>query len=52
MIIGGVCFDSVFNFGQLEVLPLTAKQLALATSVDYILPKFLTFTQTVWPSKF
>ena len=37
--IGGVCFDSIFNLGQLEALPLTAKQLALATSTDSICPR-------------
>ena len=36
--IGGVCFDKVFNSGQLEALPLTAKQLA---SVDCILSKII-----------
>ena len=48
--IGGVCFDSIFNLGQLEALPLTAKQLALATSTDSILSKVLRYTQTGWPS--
>ena len=27
-----VCFDSLFNVGQLETLPVTSKQLASATS--------------------
>ena len=48
--IGGVCFDSIFNLGQLEALPLTAKQLALATSTDSILSMLLRYTQTGWPT--
>ena len=48
--IGGVCFDSIFNLGQLEALPLTAKQLALATCIECILSKVLRHTQTSWPS--
>ena len=36
--------------GQLEALPLTAKQLALATSTDSILSKVFRYTQTGWPS--
>ena len=48
--IEGVCFDSIFNFGQLEALPLTDKQLALATSTDSILSKVLKYTKTSWPS--
>ena len=48
--IEGVCFDSIFNLGQLEALPLTAKQLALATSTDSILSKVFRYTQTGWPS--
>ena len=31
----GVCFDSIFNWGQLEALPLTAKQLATAKVLGY-----------------
>ena len=48
--IEGVCFDSIFNLCQLEALPLTSKQLALATSTDSILSKVFRYTQTGWPS--
>ena len=45
--IGGVCFDSIFNLGQLEALPLTAKQLVLATSTD---SNFVHVTQ-IYPNR-
>ena len=42
--IEGVCFDSIFNLCQLEALPLTAKQLALATLIDSILSKVIRYS--------
>jgi hypothetical protein len=42
-------FDSVFSLGQVEVFPITAKQIAVATSKDPILVKVLQFVYSGWP---
>ena len=47
---GSTYFDSVFNIGQVESLPLTSKELSTATKVDPTLSKVARFIQTGWPS--
>ena len=46
----GVHFDSVFNFGQLEALPVTAKSIAVATRTDPLLAKVMTYVNSGWPN--
>lgn len=42
---------SMFNFNQIDVLPLGAKQLKQATDSDPVLSKVLRFTQQGWPKE-
>ena len=44
----GVCFDSLFNLGQLETLPVMSKQLASATSTDPLLSQVMHYVQKGW----
>ena len=46
----GVHFDSLFNFGQLEALPITAKSIAAATRTDPLLAKVITYVNSGWPN--
>ena len=39
----------VFNVQQLNVLPVTARQLAAATCTDPVLARVLRYTQVGWP---
>ena len=43
----GVHFDSLFNFGQLEALPVTAKSIAAATRKDPLLAKVMTYVRDI-----
>ena len=42
---------AVFNVRQLNVLPVTAKQLAVATRSDPVLGRVLRYTRTGWPQE-
>ena len=46
----GVHFDSLFNFGQLEALPVTTKSITAATRTDPLLAKVMTYVNSVWPN--
>ena len=43
-------FDTIFSLGQVEALPVTSKQIALATSRDPTLSKVTRFVQSEWPN--
>ena len=44
-----ITFDTIFSLGQVEVFPITAKQVAAATSKDPVLVKVLQFVYSGWP---
>ena len=46
---GGVNFDNLFNFGQIESLPVTAVQIATATRTDPLLSLVLSYVKKGWP---
>ena len=43
-----VCYDSIFNLGQVEALPVTCGKLARATSTDPLLSKVMRYTRHGW----
>ena len=43
--------DSLFSLGQVEALPLTAKQLAAATRSDPVLSRVVQYTRSGWPAQ-
>ena len=42
--------STVFNIGQIDTLPVTIKQLKVATRQDQVLRKVLLYTKCSWPS--
>ena len=45
------CYDCLFNLGQLEALPVTAKQISLATETDPLLSQVLHYAYKGWPKE-